>query len=778
MEDTNSFIYAITLDSHQIYSKNNITKIGSTCNYYDRLHQYKTFCPEFLKSNIKVTIFTLIESELNCYEVDRLINICSTKYKIPFQKYDGTGGTEFYEVDNIEKLRFFLSINDIKCESYEIDVNEIKPSKNYTINITYDEQNKDIIDDQIINDFIEKHNVNDHSLKDFTITNDLNLQSNIMLRDWQKACFDELMNFVDDENDSGVIIAPTGSGKSYLIVFFVLHYIMKYKKNVMIITKRKEIFDVTFEKKVHDMIKSLDMDIDLKVYDCIHARYKKTIFSNKSKYNKIFLLNSDKFISSDEFSDYGKIKFENLGLCIQDECHWSGGEKIYDFLDFIKTKINKIIGFSATPIRPQILNMKRTLDIFGDEEKLNIIYQRGYFDAYLDGDILLPKFKIFQLTKDDAIKEDIVESDSEQINEKRNFWGLNRSGMKKLMKLLNTEIIIKSVYKKVIIWFKTIKNLLTFYEYVCEKKQNYKNLIDIIFYPTFSTSKNAKDQMDELDLMKEDVDQNIFTFKNKRNNAILLAVNRATEGFDDKYVDIAMRVYVAETIEQLSEHQRNGRVMRICPNKTACYYYTAEFIDSDEFKEKLKCQYGDWIKFISEHCTQTRDKKDNRKVNKRLIEIVNHSFELVGKEYEINLRDILSEAFRSNKTKKMNKMKEYIAIKEHLKEYKLKHKDDYNEVAEMDDFLPTEPEEYFGSYWRNWYDYLSIDTREFIQDKDEWIKKVVELKLTNPIDYQQSMEDQIELPEMPQEFYKGLGTFDSEFSKYRKGMTTFMIKKY
>lgn len=54
---------------------------------------------------------------------------------------------------------------------------------------------------------------------------------------------EDFFKFIHVQQKSGVVICPTGSGKSFLIRIFAVLYIIKYKKDVCIMTKRKEIFD-------------------------------------------------------------------------------------------------------------------------------------------------------------------------------------------------------------------------------------------------------------------------------------------------------------------------------------------------------------------------------------------------------------------------------------------------------------------------------------------------------------------------------------------------------
>ena len=101
-------------------------KIGSTKQYIKRIPAYKTCFSKFDNGSHDLWVFKIIESKYSCYQLDDLINKLSSKYNYPFIKYDGTGGTEFYEKDDINKLCKFFNKIDVKYELKKIDIDEFK----------------------------------------------------------------------------------------------------------------------------------------------------------------------------------------------------------------------------------------------------------------------------------------------------------------------------------------------------------------------------------------------------------------------------------------------------------------------------------------------------------------------------------------------------------------------------------------------------------------------------------------------------------------------------
>ena len=65
-----------------------------------------------------------------------------------------------------------------------------------------------------------------------------------------------------------------------------------------------------------------------------------------------------------------------------------------------------------------------------------------------------------------------------------------------------------------------------------------------------------------------------------------------------------------------------------------------------------------------------------------------------------------------------------------------------------------DPKDHFGSVFINWYDYLGIDTSNFIQNKNDWINFCKEKNVKSLNDYYNLCEIHNFLPRNPVEFYK------------------------
>jgi predicted helicase len=80
------------------------------------------------------------------------------------------------------------------------------------------------------------------------------------------------------------------------------------------------------------------------------------------------------------------------------------------------------------------------------------------------------------------------------------------------------------------------------------------------------------------------------------------------------------------------------------------------------------------------------------------------------------------------------------------------------------------PEEYFklNGIWTNWYDFMGVDTKKFIQDKNEWINFCKDKNINSLDDYSELCKLNKELPMDPADFYLGFATIPIELGLYAK----------
>ena len=110
----------------------------------------------------------------------------------------------------------------------------------------------------------------------------------------------------------------------------------------------------------------------------------------------------------------------------------------------------------------------------------------------------------------------------------------------------------------------------------------------------------------------------------------------------------------------------------------------------------------------------------------------------------------------------------YEYMKERNKELNLKSKSEYNRSRHARCRFDTDyieyPESKFGLWWKNWYSFLGYDTSYFIQTKDEWIIECKKDNIKSLEDYKKLCENDVRFPINPGEFYEHYTNFDNELN--------------
>ena len=633
MDKFNNCIYILSHDTAYFYNNKNSYKIGSTCNMKARMLSYKTYYP--IDKNVLGYFYI---KKYNCYTLDDDIKIFFNDHRIK-----DNAGIEFYQDINIEDIKKYFDQRLIEY-AYYTD-NEYEDIKNENINDLKNDIIKDITFEftkiinkpniEQINVIINKPNTEQVNVIPDEIINKPNTEqinvipNEIILRTWQKELIDSYKKFMlDDNNKSALVIAPTGCGKSFMIRYLMLfEYILTYHNDIILLNKNKEIFDDTFINVTNKLITKYNLPIRLyNLINDIISNY--SIFDNKTKMNNIYIVNNDKFITSNRYLDYTKYSWGKIKLLILDECHWSGANLFYNFLSFMKDKIvDKIIGFSATPVRIMESNHQHTLDIFRNEltNDFNVIYTRSYFDSINEKDRVLTKWLLIPIKINELVDDVNVDYDDTNTNIK----SLNEIGIKSTLQWLN-KFIVKSLNRKGILWFGSINGLTHFYDIVTKNKYNYDNLTNISFYPTHSKL----------------TDNNIPIFKSKNNNAILLSVRRATEGFDDPSIDFGFDFYIKSLPNALLDSQKEGRASRIFKGKEISYFGFINSVENLDYEQNLIKRLGNWISYVDEFkqnknaSSLTCNKNTNMNMNYDIDEYINMMIDDNIKEIEYkNIRD-------------------------------------------------------------------------------------------------------------------------------------------
>ena len=603
-------IYFLEHNNAYKYNDKNSNKIGSSKILPSRMLTYKTYYPI---DKLVVGYFYL--DTYDCYQLDDDIKIYFNINRIK-----DSGGIEYYQDVSIEDLKKYFNERDIA----------------YTFYNDHDYLNYNIQDfEKLITEGFQEHTrqiIRNQKYYNIIIQESESCNTNIILKNWQQDAIISYQDFYKSDDKCGLIIAPTGCGKSFLIMYItIIEYIKNTKNDAIIMTKRKEIFDKKFIDDSNKLINNLKLNII--IIDLINDdNLDYNIFSSNidPNINYIFIINNDKFIASPRYNNFTNYSWNKIKLLILDECHWAGATLFHSFLTFMKDhQVDKIIGFSATPVRTAIENKSRSLDIFQNKDnEFNIIYQRSFIESIEQGDRVQNKWIIIPILQDGF---DLDQDNSDLILENK-VKKLNKIGIEYFLLWLNI-FIIKSIRWKGILWFSSISSLKEFYDYVISIDINkFNNLTSILFLPTYSKTKIHTMQTSD----------NIYKFKSQTHKSILLAVMRGTEGFDDPTIDFGFNLYISNEPILLLDQQKEGRVSRTFETKEFGYYgFIVDKYDPN-IKKIIAKRLGDWFLYINDF--QTRTSSQNTRIKNDIITSNNTNYMDIiidaDNIIELNIQDI------------------------------------------------------------------------------------------------------------------------------------------
>jgi hypothetical protein len=750
-------------------------KIGSTSNFNNRISGYITCCDYFDSTTHYIELFDIYESKYNCYQLDWVVQQLSSKYSYPFIKCFGTGGKEFYKLDDWTKLATFFDVINVKYQRTSIDIDNLKKNNNIT---PIDYANTEIIDSTNFN----SHSVNIDELN--LIIRNLNLDTKLELKKFQS----DIRNIFNSHQSrlAHLVISPTGTGKTIIFTLMTCDYIIRDKKDIMIITKKKEILKqlpLRIENYIKLFVKSkLIPNPNYQIVDCVTDCGTEKL-NTKTNESQIYIINWDKLTSSSK-TNYKKINWNKFGLVIIDESHWVGSNGIYDVMTWVKEKTNvNYLGFSATPIRCSQSNQTRILDIFGNKQDYSILYDYSYYSALTNKDICPVKYQIVNIQTSDLVNDDHdgdVGADGTDNNNNNNndnnndndndnlvqYKILSPDAYLKVWKQINQNIIAKTNFKKGIFWFKSRKDLLKYYIFTKS------NITDFVFFPTFSTQTTDNpiitDLIKKAELTDYDLPNSISNFIATKSNSILLSVFRFTEGSDDDRLEFGVKLFYSSSLsDPLNESQKMGRFCRWFENnpngvKKFGYYASLEIGDNkEEIRKSLINRFKSWISFVRTNSTSNTPNnliKPKEQIEKEIRTIIDLYVDIdTIRTFQIDIEQDIIKAY-SNRTSDITKISNALRVENSKKTNgdKIDTKSKYDIWAGRYDF-PTS-DELIESGFNDFTKLFGLDVGEYLSWGE--LKKLCakyQNKYTSekPIDIYRIMKNENKgMPDEPEEFYK------------------------
>lgn len=432
-------------------------------------------------------------------------------------------------------------------------------------------------------------------MTDDIITQDI-LTSKYTYKYKQKECYDKFMEILKNPPYWGMLIAPTGWGKSFMHLLLIGAYMKVYNDmNIVFITKRKELLEDQYsdmETKIN-ALKSSDMfpQINVKIVSHVdYADYKSLNKSTNSR--KIIIINSDKIIKDKKKC----INWKKIGFVIFDEMHWTGSNEIFKAMKYIKDEgVKFCIGSSATPMRRHYENQKNIKELMEG----NILTEISYVEAW-ENKVIVPVHTVMiKISEyDEVVSYDSDDEDKEEKCKKR-MIKFQPDGKKRIIKTLR-KYLEKDKNKKAILFFSTRISLLEWYEFIIDNKyfRSYNKYVSYSVSSSSSSKSNNRviQMMRKLNISNTD---GLKTFKEQNSKSLMFVVFRGTEGFDDPRVSVCADMDFRHNRSINLTLQKMGRAQRLFTGKDIGYYL--RFIPSgsdEEVKKEIVNACTNYLKYV------------------------------------------------------------------------------------------------------------------------------------------------------------------------------------
>jgi len=590
---------------------------------------------------------------------------------------------------------------------------------------------------------------------------------------YQQEILDKIENFYDN-NDICRILWACGLGKALLGILITQKlncklvvigvpsiYLQKQMKNeiMRIYNNHKNILYIGGEREKNEnyIIESTTKEENI------------NDFVNKQSIDCKFLITT-----YDSCSKLLNIKFD---FKIGDEAHHLVGsdcEKTKE--SFHKIKSNKTLFMTATEKVIENNRMNKYLP--------NSIYSMD--DTEIFGKVIDCKTINWAIEnkKITDYKLVILKNTEDQINNIINSLNLGKN-----KEIQNSIMDNKNLFLSAFMSLKSIEkyNDLTHILIYTNKTENaelVKRYIDVILelniininkenYYNKSLHSKSSEELNDIKLPDGSVKEGEITKFKKASWGIISSVYIFGEGFDcPKLNGVVFCENMESDIRIVQSTLRPNRLDSNFPDKKA--YVIIPYIDTDNFitdNESFdKCR-----KIIAK--IRNVDETIEQKIN--VVSLNNTDYKLSNDQQEkIQYHDIIENqdelikiilrlrCSKSLDSKCTEDQDEFNYIKQLNKELNIQSKEDYSDIAieNKHKMYIKNPEEYFNSkgVWTNWYDFMGINTKIFIQDKNDWIIFCKDKNIESLDDYYELCKKHSNLPNEPIDFYKNFSNINYE----------------
>ena len=220
---------------------------------------------------------------------------------------------------------------------------------------------------------------------------------------------------------------------------------------------------------------------------------------------------------------------------------------------------------------------------------------------------------------------------------------------------------------------------------------------------------------------------------------------------------------------------RANRLDSNFPNKIA--YYMIPWIDTDDWEDKnipfdkvkkIISKLGNEDDMIQQKIVLSELKP--KKPKKPKTENEDDGFILDDDGDELNKIILRLKHKKSLKSKLSQEEYDLNYIRESNKKLNISDKHHYLTFEKIHPYYIKEPDTYFKKcgLWKGWNDFLGINTTNFIQSKEEWIKFCKEKKVDSVNKYNELCEIYPQLPREPSELYPGFNNIGYELGLFNR----------
>jgi predicted helicase len=586
---------------------------------------------------------------------------------------------------------------------------------------------------------------------------------------YQQEILDIIENFYA-KNDIGRILWACGLGKALLGILIVQKlncksvvigvpsiYLQKQMKNeiMRIYNNHKNILYIggETEKNENYTIESATKEDDI------------TKFINKKSSDCKFVITT--------YDSCHKLSNNNFYFKIGDEAHHLVGceyEKTKDY--FHKIKSNKTLFMTATE---KIIENNKTNKILYSMDDESI------FGKCIDTKSISWAIENKKITDYNLV---IIKNTENEIDLIINNLNLNNIEIQKSIKInkdlfLSAFMALKSIEK-----YEDLTHILI-YTNKTENAELVKKFIDIILdlnviniskesYYNKALHNNSKENLNDIKLLDGSIKEGEITKFKKASWSIISSVYIFGEGFDcPKLNGVVFSENMESDIRIVQSTLRPNRLDKDFPNKKAYviipYIDTENFItDNDSFDKCRKIIAK--IRNVDETIDQkinviSLTKSESNSVEETKEKLKYHHIIENGDELtKIMLRLRYSKALGSKFSEEED---EFNYVKELNKQLNIQDKENYTNnisIKEKHKMYIENPEEYFRlkGVWTNWYDFMGVDIKKFIQDKNDWINFCKNKNVKSLNDYKNLCKLHEELPKNPADFYKDFSSIPNE----------------